>query len=62
MRCLVVQHGVMGACIPFAGGITLEVAFANQRLLDFLGALRLQVKTRQPLLAGCGAGPRRMCV
>ena len=52
MRRLIAQHGVVGARIPLAIRITLKVTLTNQRLLDFLYALRLQVKARQTLLAG----------
>jgi hypothetical protein len=43
--------------VPLAIRITLKVTLTNQCLLNFLYALRLQVKARQPLLAGERAGP-----
>jgi len=54
---LIVLHRFMRARVPLAACITLKVALANQRLLDFLNALRLQVKARQSLLAAERAGP-----
>jgi len=53
---LIAQHGVVGMRVPLAIRITLKVALTNQRLLNFLYALRLQAKARQTLLAGEGAG------
>ena len=41
MLRLIAQHGVMGARIPLAARITLKVTLTNQRLLNFLYALRL---------------------
>jgi hypothetical protein len=48
---LIPKHGVMGAGVPLAAGVALEVTLANQCLLNFLCALWLQVEARQALLA-----------
>jgi hypothetical protein len=47
----------VGVRIPLPARIALKVTLTNQRLLNFLHALRLQVKARQTLLAGDGADP-----
>ena len=57
MLRLIAQHGVMGARIPLAARITLKVTLTNQRLLNFLYALGLQVKARPALLTGQRARP-----
>ncbi len=54
---LIAQHGIVGARVPLAARITLKVTLTNQRLLNFLYALRLQMKARQTLLAGERADP-----
>jgi len=38
---LIALHGLVGAEVPLASGITLEITFTNQRLLNFLRAFRL---------------------
>lgn len=48
---LVAQHGIVGTRVPLAIGITREVTLTNQRLLNLLCALRLQVKACQTLAA-----------
>jgi len=43
---LVVEHRGSRVVVPAAGRLSLEVAFANERLLNLLHAPRLQVETR----------------
>ena len=46
---LIAQHGVVGRCVPHAIRIPPKVTLTNQRLLNFLYALWLQVQSRQTL-------------
>ena len=58
---LIVQHGVVGRRVPLAVGVTVQVTLADERLLNFLHALRLQVEARQALPAGELTGPPFAC-